>query len=46
MKQKYQQGDVLLVAVSKPLESNIKTDALIRSKSYPEDSIINKNNIF
>ena len=40
MKQKYQQGDVLLVAVSKPLESNIKTECKIEKGGDKEGKVI------
>ena len=40
MKQKYQQGDVLLVAVSKPLESNIKTECKIEKGGNKEGKVI------
>ena len=40
MKKKYQQGDVLLVAVSKPLESNIKTECKIEKGGDKEGKVI------
>ena len=40
MKQKYQQGDVLLVAVTEPIESDIKTKCKIENGGDKEGKII------
>ena len=40
MKQKYQQGDVLLVAVTDPIESDIKTKCKIENGGDKEGKII------
>ena len=40
MKQKYQQGDVLLVAVTEPIESDIKSKCKIENGGDKEGKII------
>ena len=40
MKQKYQQGDVLLVAVTKRVESDIKTECRIEKGGDKEGKVI------